>query len=122
MRGLYQRPTVVNNVETLANIAGIIRDGADAFRKVGTAKSPGTQLISISGHISRPGVYEVEYGYPFAKFIYDDCGGVLGGRKLKCDHPRRHLDQGAHGRRDRAAHARPRESSRAADRGSARAA
>src|SRR5205085_10636703 len=60
VRGLYQRPTVVNNVETLANITGILRDGADAFRKVGTAKSPGTQLISISGHVQRPGVYEVE--------------------------------------------------------------
>jgi NADH-quinone oxidoreductase subunit F len=84
VRGLYQRPTVVNNVETIANITGIVRDGAEAFRRVGTAKSPGTQLISISGHVVRPGVYEVEYGYPFAKFIRDDCGGVLGGRKLKC--------------------------------------
>jgi len=84
VRGLYQRPTVINNVETLANITGIVKGGADAFRKVGTAKSPGTQLISISGHVARPGVYEVEYGYPFAKFIHDDCGGVLAGRKLKC--------------------------------------
>jgi NADH-quinone oxidoreductase subunit F len=83
VRGLYQRPTVINNVETLANITGIVRDGAEAFRKVGTAKSPGTQLISISGHIAKPGVYEVEYGYPFAKFIYEDCGGMLGGAKLK---------------------------------------
>jgi NADH-quinone oxidoreductase subunit F len=84
VRGLYQQPTVVNNVETLANITGIVRDGAAAFRKVGTAKSPGTQLISISGHVQRPGVYEVEYGYPFAKFIREDCGGVLGGLALKC--------------------------------------
>ena len=84
MRGLYQRPTVVNNVETLANITGIVRDGAEAFRRVGTAKSPGTQLISISGHVRRPGVYEVEYGYPFAKFLREDCGGMLGERKLKC--------------------------------------
>jgi NADH-quinone oxidoreductase subunit F len=83
VRGLYQKPTVINNVESLANVTGIVRDGAEAFRKVGTAKSPGTQLISISGHIAKPGVYEVEYGYPFAKFIYEDCGGVLGGRKLK---------------------------------------
>ncbi len=83
VRGLYQKPTVINNVESLANITGIIRDGAEAFRKVGTAKSPGTQLISISGHVAKPGVYEVEFGYPFAKFIYEDCGGVLGGRALK---------------------------------------
>jgi NADH-quinone oxidoreductase subunit F len=83
VRGLYQRPTVVNNVETLANIAGIIAHGAEAFRKVGTAKSPGTQLVSISGHVNRPGVYEVEHGYPLAKLIFDDCGGMLGGRALK---------------------------------------
>ncbi len=84
VRGLYQQPTVVNNVETLANITGIVRDGAEAFRRVGTAKSPGTQLISISGHVQRPGVYEVEYGTPFATFLRDECGGVLDGRGLKC--------------------------------------
>ena len=83
VRGLYQRPTVVNNVETLSNIAGIIANGADAFKKAGTAKSPGTRLISISGHINRPGVYEIEPGYSWAKFIHEDCGGVLGGRELK---------------------------------------
>jgi NADH-quinone oxidoreductase subunit F len=83
VHGLYQRPTVVNNVETLANIAGIIGHGAEAFRKVGTKTSPGTRLISISGHINRPGVHEVELGYPFARFIREDCGGVLGGRALK---------------------------------------
>jgi NADH-quinone oxidoreductase subunit F len=84
VRGLYQRPTVINNVETLANITGIVRDGAAEFRKVGTPKSPGTQLVSISGHVVKPGVYEVEHGYPLEKFIYEDCGGILGGRKLKC--------------------------------------
>jgi NADH-quinone oxidoreductase subunit F len=84
VRGLFQKPTVINNVESLANITGIIRMGAEEFRKVGTAKSPGTQLISISGHIARPGVYEVEYGYPWAKFLDEDCGGMLHGAKLKC--------------------------------------
>ena len=84
VRGLYQRPTVINNVETLANITGIIANGAAAFRKVGTEKSPGTQMVSISGHINKPGVYEVEYGYPWAKFLYEDCGGILGGKDLKC--------------------------------------
>jgi NADH-quinone oxidoreductase subunit F len=83
VKGLYQRPTVVNNVETLSNVAVIIRMGSEAFRKVGTAKSPGTQLVSISGHVVKPGVYEVEHGYPLAKFIYEDCGGMIGGRKLK---------------------------------------
>jgi NADH-quinone oxidoreductase subunit F len=84
VRGLYQRPTVINNVETLANVAGIVAHGAAEFRKVGTAKSPGTQLVSISGHVQRPGVYEVEYGYPLARFILEDCGGVLGGGRVKC--------------------------------------
>jgi len=83
VRGLYQAPTVVNNVETLATIAWIIRNGAGAFREVGTEKSPGTRLISISGHIARPGVYEVELGYSWAKFLHEDCGGVLDGRPLK---------------------------------------
>jgi NADH-quinone oxidoreductase subunit F len=87
VRGLYQRPTVINNVETLANITGIIAHGAEAFRRFGTAKSPGTQLVSVSGHVQRPGVYEVEYGYPLAKFIYTNCGGMLGGAALKCIMP-----------------------------------
>jgi NADH-quinone oxidoreductase subunit F len=84
VRGLYQRPTVINNVETLSNVTIIMRMGAEEFRKVGVGKSTGTQLVSISGHVNRPGVYEVEYGYPLAKFIYEDCGGILGGGKLKC--------------------------------------
>jgi NADH-quinone oxidoreductase subunit F len=84
VKGLYQMPTVVNNVETLANVTGIIAHGSAAFKKVGTPKSPGTQLVSISGHVNRPGVYEVEYGYPLKQFIYDDCGGVLGEKALKC--------------------------------------
>src|SRR6516225_1765651 len=84
VKGLYQRPTVVNNVETLSNLAWIIIHGGAAFKKVGTAKSPGTRLISISGHVVKPGVYEFETGYPWKKFIYEDCGGMLGGRALKC--------------------------------------
>ncbi|MEP7083293.1 MAG: NADH-quinone oxidoreductase subunit NuoF [Betaproteobacteria bacterium] len=83
VRGLYQSPTVVNNVETLSNIVGIIAHGAEAFRKVGTEKNPGTRLISISGHIEKPGVYEIEVGYPWTKFIFDDCGGIPNGRALK---------------------------------------
>jgi len=84
VRGLYQRPTVVNNIETLSNIAWIIANGGEAFKKIGHEKDPGTRLISISGHIERPGVYEIEAGYPWRKFIYEDCGGVLGGHALKC--------------------------------------
>jgi NADH-quinone oxidoreductase subunit F len=84
VKGLFQKPTVINNVESLANITGIIRMGAEEFRKVGTAKSPGTQLVSISGHITKPGVYEVEYGYPWTKFLDEDCGGMLNGVPMKC--------------------------------------
>ena len=84
VKGLYQKPTVVNNVETLANVPVILSLGAEEFRKTGTPKSPGTQMISISGHVNRPGVYEIEYGYSWEKFIYEDCGGIQGGRGLKC--------------------------------------
>jgi NADH-quinone oxidoreductase subunit F len=82
--GLYQQPTVVNNVETIANVPSIVTHGAEGFRKIGTKDSPGTQLISISGHVAKPGVYEIEYGYPFRKFLYEDCGGMLNGAELKC--------------------------------------
>jgi NADH-quinone oxidoreductase subunit F len=84
VRGLYQRPTVINNVETLSNVTAIVSMGGEAFRQIGTAKSPGTQLVSISGHVQRPGVYEVEYGTPLAKFVYEDCGGGLDGTPIKC--------------------------------------
>jgi NADH-quinone oxidoreductase subunit F len=84
VKGLYQRPTVVNNVESLSNIAWIIGNGAAAFKEVGTPKSPGTRLFSVSGHVNRPGVYEVELGYPWMKFLDEDCGGIQGGRAIKC--------------------------------------
>jgi NADH-quinone oxidoreductase subunit F len=83
VRGLYQKPTVINNVETLSNITWIMAHGGAEFKKVGTPKSPGTRLISISGHVNRPGVYEIETGYSWKKFIYEDCGGILGGKALK---------------------------------------
>jgi NADH-quinone oxidoreductase subunit F len=82
-RGLYQRPTVLNNVETLCNVVGILANGADAFKKTGTARNPGTRLISVSGHINTPGVYEVEPGYPWRSFLENECGGMLNGRALK---------------------------------------
>ena len=84
MKGLYERPTVVNNVESLSNVAWIIGHGAAAFKEVGTPKSPGTRLFSVSGHVNRPGVYEVELGYPWMKFLDEDCGGIPGGRAIKC--------------------------------------
>jgi NADH-quinone oxidoreductase subunit F len=83
--GLYGCPTVVNNVETIAAVVPIINDGGDVYAQTGIGKSTGTKLISASGHINKPGVYEIEMGIPVEEFIYSDqyCGGIRGGRKLK---------------------------------------
>ena len=81
--GLFGCPTVVNNVETLAALPWIIAHGAAAYAAIGTEKSKGTKLFSVSGHIAKPGVYELEMGYPFKKFLDEDCGGVANGKKLK---------------------------------------
>src|SRR6185369_14955918 len=81
--GLYGCPTVVNNVETLAAVPHIIMKGADWFRGLGTEKSGGTKLFSLSGHINKPGNYEVKMGYPLMQFINEEGGGMKGGKKLK---------------------------------------
>ncbi len=81
--GLYGCPTVVNNTETLATLPWIIENGAAEYIKFGTEKSPGTKLTSASGHINKPGVYEIELGYPVMDFINNECGGIRGGRNLK---------------------------------------
>ncbi len=83
--GLYGCPTVVNNVETIAAIVPIIEMGGEEYAKIGVGKSTGTKLISASGHINNPGVYEIELGVPVEEFIYSAqyCGGIRGGRKLK---------------------------------------
>lgn len=81
--GLYGCPTIVNNVQTLATLPWITRSGAEAYSKIGTGKSTGTHLFGVSGHVNRPGLYEAPLGYPFKKLIYEDCGGILGNRKLK---------------------------------------
>jgi NADH-quinone oxidoreductase subunit F len=81
--GLFGCPTVVNNVETLAALPWIIAHGAAAYAAMGTEKSKGTKLFSVSGHIAKPGVYEVEMGHPFRKFLEEDCGGVANSKKLK---------------------------------------
>lgn len=81
--GLFGCPTVINNVETLAALPWIIDHGAARYAAMGTEKSKGTKLFSVSGHIRKPGVYEVELGYPFKRFLEEDCGGIPGGRKLK---------------------------------------
>ncbi len=83
--GLYGCPTVVNNVETITAVVPIINDGGDEYAKIGIGKSTGTKLISASGHINKPGVYEIEMGIPVEEFIYSEeyCGGILGNKKLK---------------------------------------
>lgn len=83
--GLYGCPTVVNNVETIAAVVPIVNDGGEAYSKIGIGKSTGTKLISASGHINKPGVYEIELGVPVEEFIYSDayCGGIRNGKNLK---------------------------------------
>ena len=81
--GLYGGPTVVNNVETLAVVPHIILKGGEWYKSLGTEKSGGTKLFTVSGHVARPGNYEVPMGYPLLKMINDDCGGIPGGRRLK---------------------------------------
>jgi len=81
--GLYGCPTVINNTETLATIPWIINHGAVEYIKFGTETSRGTKLFSASGHLNKPGVYEIELGYPLLDFINNECGGVKGGKKLK---------------------------------------
>ena len=83
VRGFAGRPTVVNNVETLANLPWIIRHGAQAFRAVGTSDSSGTKLVSLSGCINRPGVYEVPMGYSLMQLLEEEGGGLPPGRRLK---------------------------------------
>lgn len=85
--GLYGKPTLVNNVETLCNIPRILHKGASWFTQVGTEKCPGTMLFSLSGAVNKPGVYELPMGTPLRTLI-DECGGgVPGGRKVKAVFP-----------------------------------
>jgi len=81
--GVFNCPTVINNVETLSSVPFIVCNGADAYRAFGTEKSPGTKLFSISGNVQKPGVYELPLGTPLKNLIYDKAGGLLAGRRLK---------------------------------------
>jgi NADH-quinone oxidoreductase subunit F len=83
--GLYGCPTVVNNVESIAAVVPIINDGGEEYAKIGIGRSTGTKLISASGNLVRPGVYEIELGLPVEEFIYSDeyCGGIANGKRLK---------------------------------------
>ena len=81
--GAWASPTLLNNVETFATIPAIIRDGGAAYAALGVPKAGGTRLLCISGHVNKPGVYEVPLGYPMMKAINEIAGGMRGGRKLK---------------------------------------
>lgn len=73
--GLYKEPTVVNNVETLANVPWIMVNGADAYKAIGTEQSSGTKLYCVSGHVKNPGVFELPFDVTFRELLFDICGG-----------------------------------------------
>ena len=81
--GLWGMPTTVNNVETIATVPAIIKIGAEEFAKIGEPKHPGTLLFGVSGHINKPGVYELPTGTLLTDIIYDVCGGVRNNKKIK---------------------------------------
>jgi NADH-quinone oxidoreductase subunit F len=82
-KGLWGMPTTVNNVETISTVPPIVRMGGEAFSKIGAEKHTGTLLFGVSGHINKPGVYELPTGTLLTDIIYDVCGGVLGDKKIK---------------------------------------
>src|SRR5689334_2919758 len=83
VQGLYDGPTLINNVETLSNVPHIVSSGAKWFTSMGTEQSPGTKVVSVSGDVQRPGNYEVELGIPTRTLICDLAGGVAEGREIK---------------------------------------
>jgi NADH-quinone oxidoreductase subunit F len=85
--GLYGKPTVVNNVETLANVPLIIANGAEWYRSYGTEKSPGTKIFSLSGCVNHPGNYELPLGATFRELIYEYGGGIPDEREIKAIMP-----------------------------------
>jgi NADH-quinone oxidoreductase subunit F len=84
IEGLYHQPTVVNNVETLANVPPVLVNGADWYLSLGSDQSPGIKVVCVSGHVKRPGNYEVEMEKTtYRELIYDLAGGILGDREIK---------------------------------------
>ncbi len=87
LQGLYQGPTLINNVETLSTVPAIIAMGGEEYAKLGVETSTGTKLVSVSGHVQRPGNYEIELGIPSREIIYGLAGGPPEGREVKCWFP-----------------------------------
>ena len=81
--GLYGCPTIINNVETLSAVPSIIHEGGEAYANRGTPKNGGTRMLCVSGHVRKPGIYEVPLGMNMKKFIYEVAGGIAEGKKLK---------------------------------------
>jgi NADH-quinone oxidoreductase subunit F len=87
VQGLYRGPTLINNVETLMNAPLILRMGGEEYAKIGTERSTGTKVVSVSGCVQRPGNYEIELGVPSREIIYGLAGGPDEGRSIKCWFP-----------------------------------
>jgi NADH-quinone oxidoreductase subunit F len=83
VEGLYSKPTVINNVETLCVVPYIVNEGAEKYASFGTEKSKGTKLVSVSGHVKKPGNYEIEMGTATSELIYNLAGGIRDDNKLK---------------------------------------
>jgi NADH-quinone oxidoreductase subunit F len=83
VEGLYAKPTVINNVETLSNLPVIVNKGVQVYRQQGTERSPGTKIFSLSGRVNNPGNYELPFGRTFRELIYEHGGGILGGGQIK---------------------------------------
>jgi len=83
VEGLYAKPTVVNNVETLSTVPHIVAMGGEEYAKIGVNRSTGTRVIALSGHVQKPGNYEIEFGCTFREIIYELGGGIPAGRTLK---------------------------------------
>ncbi len=85
--GLFGSPTIVQNVETLACIPSILKNGPEWFKAIGPESGPGPKIYCVSGHVEKPGLYELPMGMPLREVIYDYAGGIRGGKKLKAVMP-----------------------------------
>ncbi|MGH2951546.1 MAG: complex I 51 kDa subunit family protein, partial [Solirubrobacterales bacterium] len=87
IQGLYGGPTLINNVETLANVPHVVNNGAEWFKRFGSEQSTGTKVVSVSGCVERPGNYEIELGIPAREIVFDLAGGPRAGRRVKAWFP-----------------------------------
>ncbi len=83
MVGAFQCPTILNNCETFSAVPVILRNGGAWFAALGTPRNGGTRLLCVSGHVNKPGVYELPLGFPFMRMLNEVCGGMRNGKKLK---------------------------------------